>query len=91
MRTAICFQIFLNRRKNNLCDLFSVCGVKMLGNTEMCTAELLHSDCYWKAEKYVSPGTHQITAEFIQAVSKTLHSEIHMYINYIWSREELSQ
>jgi hypothetical protein len=63
----------------------------MLGNSETCSVEPLHSDCYWKAEKYASPGILQIPAEFIQAVSKTLYSEFHKYINYIWSMEELPQ
>jgi hypothetical protein len=40
---------------------------------------------------YKSPGTDWNTAELIQAGGKSLHSEIQKLINYIWSKEELSE
>jgi hypothetical protein len=65
----------------------------------MHTAELiLHKPSYFEVEadignlkRYKSPGADQIPAEMIQTGSNTLHSEIHKFINSIWSKEELPQ
>jgi hypothetical protein len=42
-----------------------------------------------KSERYKSPGSEQILREVIQAGSETLHSKIHMLINFIWDKQKL--
>jgi hypothetical protein len=42
-------------------------------------------------KKNRSPSSDQIPAEFIQARGETLQSEIHTFINSIWSKEELPE
>jgi hypothetical protein len=38
---------------------------------------------------YISPSTDQIPAELIEAGGETLRYEIQLFINFIWSKEEL--
>jgi hypothetical protein len=42
-----------------------------------------------KLNRYKSPGSDRIPAELIQAVGKTLRSEVQKFINSIWNKEEL--
>jgi hypothetical protein len=44
-----------------------------------------------KLEKYKLPGSDQILAELIQAGGEILWSEVHIFINSIWSKEELPE
>jgi hypothetical protein len=43
-----------------------------------------------KLKRCKSPGVDQIPAEWIQAGGKTLHSEIHKLVKFIWNTEGLS-
>jgi hypothetical protein len=42
-----------------------------------------------KLKRHKSPGTDQIPAEIIISRSRTIHSEIHKFINSIWKKREL--
>jgi hypothetical protein len=42
-------------------------------------------------KSYKSPGTDQIPAGSIKAGGKTLYSEIHRLICYIWNKDKLPQ
>jgi hypothetical protein len=44
-----------------------------------------------KLKSYKSPGSDQISTEFIKAGSETLYSEVHKLICSIWNKEELPQ
>jgi hypothetical protein len=44
-----------------------------------------------KLKSYKSPGTDQISAEFVKAGGETLCSDIHKLIRYIRNKEELPQ
>jgi hypothetical protein len=44
-----------------------------------------------KFSRYKAPGVDRIPAELIQTGSKTLRSEIHKLINYIWNMKKLPQ
>jgi hypothetical protein len=46
-------------------------------------------NCYWKVEKYKSPGSDQIPAELIQAGGEILLLEIHKLINSTCNKEKL--
>jgi len=41
--------------------------------------------------RYTSPGTDQIPVELIETGVRTIHSEIHKAINYIWNNQELPE
>jgi hypothetical protein len=43
-----------------------------------------------KLKKYKSPGSDQIPAELIQTGGEILLSEIHKFVNSVWTKEELS-
>jgi hypothetical protein len=43
-----------------------------------------------RLEMYKSPGSGQISAELIQAGGEILWSEIHILINSVWNKKELS-
>jgi hypothetical protein len=45
--------------------------------------------CIGKLKSYKSPGADKIPTELIQAVGRTLRSEIHKLIKLILSKEEL--
>jgi len=42
-----------------------------------------------KLKRHKSPGIDQIPAEFITSGSRTIHSEIHKFMNSIWNKGEL--
>ena len=42
-----------------------------------------------KLKRHKSPGTDQIPVEMIKTEGRTVHSDIHKLINYIWNKEEL--
>jgi hypothetical protein len=42
-----------------------------------------------KLTRHISPGTHQIPAELIKARGRTICSEIHKLINFIWNKKDL--
>jgi len=44
-----------------------------------------------KLRTHKSPGIYQIAAELIKAADRTIHSEIHTFINSVWNKEELPE
>jgi hypothetical protein len=48
-------------------------------------------NCYWKAERYKSPGIDEIPADLIQVESNVLRSELQKLTNSIGNKEELAQ
>jgi hypothetical protein len=44
-----------------------------------------------KLKRYKSPGIDKILAQMIQAGGNTLHSQIHILINYICNKDEMPQ
>ena len=42
-----------------------------------------------KIKSHKSPGIDQIPAEMFKSGGRTIRSEIHKFINYIWNKEEL--
>jgi hypothetical protein len=44
-----------------------------------------------KLRCYISPGTDNISAEFIKAGGERLYSEIRRFICCMWNKEELPQ
>jgi hypothetical protein len=85
------------RWKNYYYQLLNVHGVSDVWQIEIHIAEPLVADpslfeveiAIAKLKRYKSPGSDQIPAEPIQAGGETLWSEIHKFINFIWSKEEL--
>jgi hypothetical protein len=77
-----------------VCLIFSVHGVNVVRQTEIQTAETLVPEpntfevqmATEKLKRHKSRGTDQIQAE-----RRTICSEIHKLINYIWKKEELPQ
>jgi hypothetical protein len=43
-----------------------------------------------RLQKYTSPGSDQLPAELIQAVSEMLRSQLNKLINFNWNKKELS-
>jgi hypothetical protein len=84
----------LDRWKSYFCQLLNVHRVRQI---EIHTAEPLVPDpspfevviAVAKMERYKSPGSDQILADFIQAGGEILCSKIHKLINSIWDKEEL--
>jgi len=46
---------------------------------------------FGKLKRHKSPGFDQLPAELFKAGDRTIHYEIHILINSIWNKEELSQ
>jgi len=44
-----------------------------------------------KLKRQKSPSTDQFPAELIKAGGRTIRSETHKFINYIWNKEELPE
>ena len=44
-----------------------------------------------KLKRYKSPGIDQIPAELIKTGGRTIHFEIHKFINFIWNKKELPE
>jgi len=44
-----------------------------------------------KIKRHKSPGIYQMSAEFIKAGGRTIHSEVHKFINSTWNKEELPE
>ena len=44
-----------------------------------------------KLRRHKSPGNDQIPAKLIYAVGRTICSEIHKLINFVWNKEELPE
>ena len=44
-----------------------------------------------KLDRHKSPDTDEILAELIKTRGRTIRSEIHKPINYIWNMEELPE
>jgi len=42
-------------------------------------------------KRHKSPGIDQIPGELIKARGRTIHSEIHKLINFIWNKKELPE
>jgi hypothetical protein len=98
MRIAICFvdSHILNRWKNVFSQLLNLYRDSDVRQTEIHTVELSVAErslseadiACAKSENYKSPGSNHIPTEYIQAGGKTLQSEIHKLINYIWNKQE---
>jgi hypothetical protein len=44
-----------------------------------------------KLKRHKNPGTDKIPAEMFQAGGRSIRSEIHRFINFIWNKKELSE
>jgi hypothetical protein len=44
-----------------------------------------------KLKRHKSPGIDQIPGELIKAGGRTIRSEIHKIINFLWNKEELHE
>jgi hypothetical protein len=85
--------------RNHLFQLLDVHVVNDVRQTEIQTAEPLvpqPSDsevevAIEKLKRHKSPGIDQIPAELIKARGRTIRSDIHKLINYIWNKEELPE
>jgi hypothetical protein len=87
----------LNKWKNYFSQLLNVHSFSDVRQLEihMSTAEPLVPEveveiAIVKLKTYKLPGSVQILAELVQAVSETIRSEIHKLINSSWNKEELS-
>jgi len=87
------------RWRNYFSQLFSVHGVKDVGQTEIHTAEPLVPEpsasevelAIDKLKSHKSPGIDQIPAELIKVEGRTIYLEIHKLIISIWKREKLPE
>ena len=74
----------------------NVRGINDVRVTEILTAEPLVPEpsafefelAIEKLKSHKSPGIDQIPAEIIKSVGRTICSEIHKLIHYIWNKEE---
>jgi hypothetical protein len=84
----------LARRRNHFFQLLNIHGVIDVRQSEIRTAEPLVPEpsdsevqmVIEKLRRYNSPGIDQTPAELIKAGGRTIHSEIHKLINYIWKK-----
>jgi hypothetical protein len=89
----------LNRRKHFFNHVLNVHEVHDVRQMDIHTAETLVPEpslveveiAIGKLKSYKSPGTDQIPAELIKARGKTLRSELHKLICFIWNKEEFPQ
>jgi hypothetical protein len=87
------------RWRNYLSQLFSVHGVKDVGQAEIHTAEPLVPEpsasevelAINKLKSHKSPVIDQIPAELTKAGGRTIFLEIHKLITSIWKKEELPE
>jgi hypothetical protein len=87
------------RWRNYFSQLFNVLGVKVVGQTEIHTAEPLVPEpsasefelAIDKLKSHKSPGIDQIPAELIKAGGRTTCLEIHKLITSIWKKEKLPE
>jgi len=79
--------------------LLSVHGVSDVRQTETHVAERLVPEpsafeaemAIVKQRRHKSPGTDQFPADLIKAGGRTIHFEIHKFLNSIWNKEELPE
>jgi hypothetical protein len=88
----------LARWRNHFFQLLNVHGVMMLGRlkyiqqSHWCLSPVTEVEmAIEKLRRHKSPGVDQIPAELIKAGGRTIRSEIHKLINYIWNKEELPE
>jgi hypothetical protein len=87
------------RRKNYLSQLFSVRGVKDVGQAEIHTEEPLVSDpsasevelAIDKVKSHKSPGIDQIPAKLIKEGGRTIGLEIRKPNTSVWKKEKLPE
>ena len=85
--------------RSHFSQLFDVNGVNDVRQTEIHTAELIvRETCAIEVEKaleklkrHKSSGIDQIPAEMIKTRGRTIHCEIHKFINCIWNKKELPE
>jgi hypothetical protein len=85
--------------RTGLDDVERSCWASDIRQIEICIAELLVPDpnpfgveiAIAKLKKCKLPGNDQIMAELIQAGGETLWSEISIFVNSIWRKEELPE
>jgi hypothetical protein len=85
--------------RSHFSQLFDVNGVNDIRQTEIHTAELIVPEtCAIEVEKtleklkrHKSSGIDQISAELIKTGGRTIHFEIHRFINFIWNKKELPE
>ena len=93
------YHSILARWKNHFCQLFNVCGVSDVKQTEIYTPKPLLPEpsvfevemVIQKLKRHKSPGIDQIKAGLIKAGGRTICSEIHELNNLIWNKEELCE
>jgi hypothetical protein len=91
--------LLADRWKNDFCQLSDVHGTGGVRQTEMHTAEPLVPEpsaseaevAIGKLKTYKSSGVDQIRVELVQTGGKTLRSEIHELIRFVWNKEDLSR
>jgi len=86
--------IILAKWRNHFSQHLNVHGVIDVRQTEIHTAEPLVPEprayevdmAIEKLKRHKSPGVDQIPAEVIKVGDRTIHSEIHKFINSIWNK-----
>jgi len=89
----------LARWMNYFSQQFAVQGVSNFRQTEIHTAEPLLPElsafevemAIEKLKGHKSPGTDQIPAKMIKVGGRTIHSEIHKLITFVWNKEKLPE
>ena len=93
------FHSILARWRNHFSQLFTVHGVNGVRQRGRHTAEPLMPEpsvfefemAFEKLKRHKTPDIDQIPAELIKARGRTIRSEIHTLINFIWNKEELTE
>jgi hypothetical protein len=88
----------LARWRKHLSQLLNIHGVNDVRQTEIYTAEPLVPDtsalkfrvAVEKLRRHKSPFINQIVAELMKARVRTILSEIHKLISFVWNKEEMS-
>jgi hypothetical protein len=89
----------LARWTNHFYHFWNVHAFNDVRQTEIHTAESLLSDtsafevymASGKLKRLKSPGIDKIPASFIKKVSRTIYSEIHKLLNFIWNKQYLPE
>jgi hypothetical protein len=93
------FRSILARQRKHFLRVFNVRGINDVRLTDIQTAEPLVPEpsafeielAIEKRKRHKSPGVDQIPAELIKVCSRTIHSEIHKRIDFIWNKGKLPE
>jgi len=79
--------------RNHFYRLLNVHGFNYARQTEIHTAEplVLEPSAFVKLKRHKSLCIDKILAELIKARVRTVRSEIHKLLNFLWNKEELSE